>query len=252
MNGFYGAEQSRIHDERFGDLAARAATHVAGLLGAQGVVAGTWVDLGCGSGILARAADECGFDVLGVDVSSAMLDLARQRAPGARFVQGSAFDANLPHCVAVTATGEVLGYLTAGESGQSLPERLARLLGRVRTALSPDGVLVFDLAGPGRHGSSGRTQRVHDGDGWLLAMDATEDPGAALLDRRVTIFTRAQAGCWQRVDELQRLRLMPPTEVVRVLERQGFDVNLLQDYAQGEGLPGWAVYEARPRPAADH
>ena len=137
MDDFYGPEQSAIHHARFGDLAARAAGHVAGLLSARGVTSGRWVDLGCGSGILARAASELGFDVVGVDVSSAMLDLAREQAPTARFVEASAFDTEVPPCVAVTATGEVLGYLTNGETGGTLPDRLAELLARVRRALSP-------------------------------------------------------------------------------------------------------------------
>jgi SAM-dependent methyltransferase len=245
MDAFYGPEQSAIHHARFGDLAARAAGHVAGLLGARGVTSGTWVDLGCGSGILARAAIELGFDVVGVDVSSAMLDLAREQAPTARFVEANAFDTDVPPCVAVTATGEVLGYLTAGESAGALPDRLAALFARVRGALSPEGVLVFDLAGPGRQAPPGGVQRVHDGDGWLLTMTARLGDDA-VLERAVTIFTHAEGNCWNRTDELQRLRLLPPTEVVTLLEQQGFTTRVHRDYADGEGLPGWAVYEATP------
>src|SRR4249920_1412740 len=107
--GFYGAEQAGIHHREFGRLAGRAADLLTRELVAAGLASGTVVDLGCGSGILARRMTDAGYDVLGVDVSAAMLDLARQEAPRARFVQGSLLDAELPaSAVAVTATGEAL------------------------------------------------------------------------------------------------------------------------------------------------
>jgi predicted RNA methylase len=66
---FYGAEQARIHDTAFGVLAATAATDVLDLLRAGSHDRGLVVDLGCGSGILARVVIDAGYDALGVDIS---------------------------------------------------------------------------------------------------------------------------------------------------------------------------------------
>lgn len=67
------------------------------------------MDLGCGSGMLAGILTDAGYDVLGVDVSQDMIELASANAPKASLRRGS-LDVDLPPAVAVTATGEALNY----------------------------------------------------------------------------------------------------------------------------------------------
>src|SRR5262245_23465407 len=69
---FYGAEQARIHHRGFGELARRAGELLRTRLLAAGHRDGTVVDLGCGSGILARQLTDAGYTVLGVDISPGM------------------------------------------------------------------------------------------------------------------------------------------------------------------------------------
>src|SRR6266404_6917072 len=76
------------------------------------------LDVGCGSGLLARKLLAAGFAVHGVDASPAMIELAREHARGADFdvvrlptgltagVAGA-----LPEADAVVSTGHVLNYL---------------------------------------------------------------------------------------------------------------------------------------------
>ena len=64
---FYGEDQAAIHHREFGDLARTAADLVIDELRRGGLVSGTVVDLGCGSGILARAVSEAGYRVVGVE-----------------------------------------------------------------------------------------------------------------------------------------------------------------------------------------
>ena len=47
---------------------------------------GSVVDLGCGSGVVLRALVDAGFDAIGVDLSKAMLQIAKKTAPGAQLV----------------------------------------------------------------------------------------------------------------------------------------------------------------------
>ena len=51
-----------------------------------------------------------GYAVLGVDISAAMVTIARQRVPEGQFVAGSFLDFKVPECRAVTALGEVFNY----------------------------------------------------------------------------------------------------------------------------------------------
>ena len=141
---FYGPDQAIIHHENFGKLAKIAAEDVVSLLQGAGLSEGTVVDLGCGSGILARTLSEAGCDVLGVDISPAMIELAKRNAPRASFRVGSLLDAELPRAVAVTAIGEALNYATDPRAGLGELERLA---GRVHGALEPGGVFPPPIPG---------------------------------------------------------------------------------------------------------
>jgi SAM-dependent methyltransferase len=71
---------------------------------------GLVIDLGCGSGILSREVADAGYDVLGIDISPAMIDLARRRVPYGDFRVGSVLTGDLPPCIAVAAVGEVINY----------------------------------------------------------------------------------------------------------------------------------------------
>jgi len=58
-----------IHDAGFGDFAASAGVMVIAQLRQAGIRNGLVVDLGCGSGTMARQLRDAGYDVIGVDLS---------------------------------------------------------------------------------------------------------------------------------------------------------------------------------------
>jgi 2-polyprenyl-3-methyl-5-hydroxy-6-metoxy-1,4-benzoquinol methylase len=68
---------------------------------------GLVVDLGCGSGIVSRAVAEAGYEVLGIDISPAMIALAKAHVPGGAFRVASVIATDIPPCIAVAAVGEV-------------------------------------------------------------------------------------------------------------------------------------------------
>lgn len=86
------------------------------------------LDLGCGAGVPATALLAERHDVLGVDVSSAQLELARRNVPGARFEKGDMTGVSFPDGSfdAVTAFYSVL-HVPREEQG-GLFTRIARWL----------------------------------------------------------------------------------------------------------------------------
>src|SRR5262252_2705413 len=84
----YATDLAYVHDAGFGDLARRAAPEIVRLLRARGTRRGHLVEVGCGSGISAQHFAASGYRVTGIDRSAAMIRLARQRAPRARFRVG--------------------------------------------------------------------------------------------------------------------------------------------------------------------
>jgi SAM-dependent methyltransferase len=242
---FYGPDQAHIHHTAFGDLAAGAATCLLAELRNAGHATGTVVDLGCGSGILARHVSEAGYDVEGVDLAPAMLDLARRNAPRATFRRGSLLDAELPRTVAVTAIGEALNYATDERAGG---EALGDVFRRVRASLEPGGLFLFDVATPGRHGPDRIANRLHDRETWTLFLHAEESEDGSRLDRFVTIFRLAARGGYERTDEHHVLRLYESTTLASMLDAAGFTVELRDRYgAPTPSTPpaGWVVVLAR-------
>ena len=241
--GFYGQAQAAIHHDRFGDLALDAAKALAGELVSRGITAGTVTDLGCGSGILAGVMSNLGYDVRGYDISPDMLELAARNAPRATFRHESLVDASIPPSVAVTAIGEALNYATDPRAGLEATTSVAR---RVYEALTPGGVFLFDVSTPGRNLGMDVRERIHDGDGWMLTMQARETGDQ--LERRITIYSREPDGRYTRTDERHVIHLYDPDSVRTLLTEIGFTVETRPNYGatRSDSTPpmGWTVFVA--------
>src|SRR5690348_13616797 len=111
-NQHYRADLAYIHDAGYGGFANAAAAWLLKMLRGKGIDDGLIVDLGCGSGIWAEAASKAGFNVLGYDLSPAMIEIARRRVPAGKFVAESFLSATIPRCRCVTAIGEIFNYLS--------------------------------------------------------------------------------------------------------------------------------------------
>jgi SAM-dependent methyltransferase len=174
VSGWYGEDLAYIHDVSHADFALESAPVILEVLDRSGIRDGLIVDLGCGSGLLARELIDAGYGVFGVDISEAMIALARKRAPEAEFRVGSLFEGEIPPRAAATAVSEVLNYPFDPENEDL---GLVRLFRRVHDALVPGGVFVCDMLGPGqvppgtrvRSFGLGRTGRCSPSGRWMLS-----------------------------------------------------------------------------------
>jgi len=235
----YGEDLAHVHDAGFGDVARAAAAFLETFVPRGPCVV---VDVGCGSGIAARALARPGRTIVGIEPSAPLLALARRNAPTATLRRGTFATARLPPCDAVLAAGEVLCY--ASERGSGWPA-VRRFLTRAHAALRPGGVLVFDIAGPGRV-PGGRAFRLAAGRGWLVASASEESRDGRSLTRRITTLRRVGRSS-RRSDEVHRLRLYPPADVLAALRGAGFTARRLSSYPGLAPQPGWHVFVARRR-----
>lgn len=237
----YREDLAAIHDAGFGGLARAAAEVLLDALRRRRAEGGLVIELGCGSGILAHEVANAGHDVLGIDISTAMIDLARRRIPHGRFRVGSLLTAELPPCMAVTAVGECINYtFDPGNTRRAL----AALFRRVHRALNPGGLLLFDAAGPGRIPGGGPRLVHAEGDGWAVLVTAVEDARSAILTRRITTFRRV-GELYRRDQEVHRLRLFRRSEVVDLLRAIGFRVRTMRAYGAFNLPPGLVGFLAR-------
>jgi SAM-dependent methyltransferase len=233
----YGEDLAAVHAAGFTDLARAAAQELTARLERPARV----IDLGCGDGTSARLLTDAGHEVLGIDGSPALIALARRTAPDAAFRVGSFMDAELPpERDAILAAGEVLGYALDPRNDAA---RLDDVLARIAVALRPGGLLLFDLAGPGRVPASGRHAWT-TGAGWAVLAESRPRPGA--IERRIVTFRAGDDGRCRRSEELHRLFLHRPADVLARLRNAGLTPQRLPGGYAGAPLPpGLTAFLAR-------
>jgi SAM-dependent methyltransferase len=92
-------------------------------------------DMGCGPGHVARYLQEQGVDVVGIDLSKAMIEHARRLTPKIEFRQGDMLSLDVPDesWAAIVAFYSII-HIPPGD--------LPRALGELRRALRPGGTLL--------------------------------------------------------------------------------------------------------------
>lgn len=98
--------------------------------------AGPVGDLGCGPGRITTYLDSLGLDAFGVDLSSAMVEVARRRYPHLRFDVGSLTDLDLDD-------GSLGGVVAWYSIIHTPPERRPLVLAELHRVLAPGGHLLL-------------------------------------------------------------------------------------------------------------
>ena len=222
MNNWYGPDLAWIHHTGFSEFAESAAPWLI-----RNLPRGLIVDVGCGSGVLARELTRAGFDVLGFDASPSMIALARKTAPHARFEVGAFADISIPPCAAIVAVGEVFNY--------GHRDDFASFIRRV-----PADTFIFDIAERGSYPS--HDERRTGGDDWSVI--AIKDSDGERLTRRVLTFRKID-GSVRRSEEVHVMELYERKDVIRMLRDVGFDARTRQSYGARRLPRGHTVYVAR-------
>ncbi len=234
MTGKYDEDLAYIHDRGFGGFANQAAPGLLRLLRDHGIHSGLVVDLGCGSGIWARHLLHHGYEVFGVDQSSAMIQLARKSAPAAKFKIGSLFQTKLPSCNAVTSIGECISYLFDRNLKR---DSLFQLFRNIYEALQPGGIFIFDVMESLPYELKYPKRIYLTGKDWVILFEATCDRKKRILTRHQVTFRKIVAH-YRRSEELHHVRVLKRSLIRRELERAGFRVRYLQSYGRIPMFPG--------------
>ncbi|MEM7066054.1 MAG: class I SAM-dependent methyltransferase [Cyanobacteria bacterium P01_B01_bin.77] len=243
MTDYYKEDLTYIHDVGYSDHACQAATGILTILSENNVHDGLIVDLGCGSGLSALEFVKAGYRVLGIDISQAMIGLARARVPSANFQVASLFKAEIPACQVVTAIGECLNYLFDPGNNNKL---LLQLFERIYQALIPGGVFIFDIAGPGQVNQN-KHQHFNEGNDWLVLVEKEENSESSILTRR--IITLRQVGeYYRRDDEIHNVRLYSSTTIAHQLRQVGFKIQTMHSYGKYQLPKAHAAFIARKLP----
>lgn len=225
-------------------FALLTAHYLAEVLARHPPPARTALDLACGTGTLAVALAEGGWQVVGVDQAPAMLALAQAKAKAAGvseralFVQGDMRDPNATREVQnvagdwddegafctvpcafslVTCTYDSLNYLLSEDD-------LARCFRAAAAALVPGGVLYADMNTRHFLAHDWPACELDERPGLVQVSQSRFDPAAATSTMRLTGFAGDDAHGYERFDEVHVERAYPPETVAALLEAAGLRV----------------------------
>lgn len=226
INEWYREDLAYIHDVGFRSYVLQAMPGILDILKQQGIATGLVVDLGCGSGLSSEAFGQAGYQVLGVDISAAMITIAQQRAPEAEFQVASLFQVDIPSCQVVVSIGECFNYLFDPDAQAFLP-----VFERIYKALVPGGCLIFDIAEPGQVTSEIPVKSFTEGKDWIVLVEKQEDPIQRILTRRI-VTLRQVGDYYRRDDEVHRQQLYLADNILQMLQQVGFEVEAYRCYGE--------------------
>ncbi len=237
---YYRRDLARVHHEGFSFHAAKVAPGVLALLAPVREADGLVVEFGCGSGLLTRELIAAGHRVIATDASPAMVELAREVAPGAVGYEVLALpDDPLPAADAIVGVGHPISYLPSLEAIRAAIRAMAE-------ALRPGGVLAFDVCdlAYGRRSVDGLTSRGWVGDDWGLITEFSV-PSPDRFVREMTIFSRNDDGTWRRDFERHDNVLLDVATIPPLLAEHGVDAEIRDAFGSETMPPGLKVIVGR-------
>ena len=180
------------------------------------------LDLGCGTGKMTLEMAKRGYDMIGVDYSPEMLDIARE----------GAFENNQEVLLLCQDMREFELYGTVdavlccldGINHLQDTQDVKKCFSLVHNYLNPDGIFVFDINGRYKFENiySDRTYAMEE-EGAVCIWENFYDEDSALCDFYITLFKECDDGRYERYDETQTERMYPLADVKNLLENAGME-----------------------------
>lgn len=202
--------------------------YVCQLLEEQGVNSGLVLDLGCGTGSLTELLSAKGYDMIGVDNSEEMLQLAMDK----RSKTGSDILYLLQDMRAFELYGTVAAVVSICDSMNYITEYedLVTVFKLVNNYLDPGGVFIFDLNTVYKYQYLlGDTTIAENREESSFIWENYYDEEEQLNEYDLTIFTRLESGLYKKYEETHYQRAYSVKQVMAAAEEAGLKVEAVYD-----------------------
>ncbi len=194
------------------------ARYLTGELKKHGIENGLVLDLGCGTGQMTERLADAGYDMIGVDLSGDMLQIAQERK-GHRdilYLMQDVREFELYGTVrAVISTCDSLNYVTD-------PGDLLQVFRLVNNYLDPGGVFLFDMNSEHYYAMSCADNTFAESrDECSFIWENSYDDESKINEYDLTLFLRNPDGLYERFLETHTERAWRQEEVLDLLKQAG-------------------------------
>ncbi len=193
------------------------------------------VDLGCGTGTLAELLYEKGYDMIGVDASESMLNIAmdKKAESGSEilYLQQDMRELELYSTVGtVYSVCDSLNYILE-------EEELKTVFSLVNNYLFPGGIFVFDFNTDYKYREViGNTTIAENREDCSFIWENYYDPEEEINEYDLTIFVQEEENLFRRFTETHFQRGYTVEQMLRLVEEAGMKVVEVTDADTGEAV----------------
>lgn len=199
--------------------------YIIGLLNEYGIRDGLLLDLGCGTGKLTNLLSDAGFDMIGIDYSEDMLDVAinvREDRNILYLCQDMREFELYGTVKAVVSICDSMNYITS-------PEDLLTVLKLVNNYLDPGGIFIFDMNTYYKYSHLLGEQTIAENrDEASFIWDNYFDEESSINEYELTLFIKEENDLFRRYEELHYQRAYHIEEISELINKSG--MKLLEVY----------------------
>lgn len=181
------------------------------------------LDLACGTGNITIPMAKRGYDMIGLDISCEMLNIARNKATDEKldilFLNQDMCEMELYGTVdAIVCALDGLNYITD-------PKALKHIFSLVANYLNPGGVMIFDLNTEYKlRNILGGNTYVTEEQGIYYVWQSEFFEDSKICEFELNFFCEQPDGSYIRFDEFQEERAYSPDEISDMVRSVGLDV----------------------------
>ncbi len=188
---------------------------------------GIVLDLGCGTGCLTRMLSDAGYDMIGVDSSFEMLDVARCSSDDSiLYLAQDMREFELYGTVrAVVSSCDCINYITD-------IEELVEVFSLVNNYLDPKGIFIFDFNTKHKYEQIGERVIAENQDNASFIWENFYYPEECINEYDVTFFLKEENDLYRKVVEEHFQRAYTLEEIKKCLAKSGLVfVEAFDDYS---------------------
>lgn len=193
----------------------------------------TLLDLGCGTGNISKLFSESGFDVIGVDISSDMIEVAKTKDKKTNYVVDDMLEYRNEKVDYIMCNFDTINYLSSFKD-------LERFFINVYNNLNNGGIFVFDIV------KEEIFEEIFQDD---LFVDTTENYSCIWYHEKLKetkdyskhlvsmeIFYKLPNGLYEKIEEVTKKTIFNLDKVISLLKKIGFvihDTAINGEYGEG-------------------